>query len=128
VKSPKRTTASRPEFDSRLNSYSKAALAVAAVGALTATDAAAQAIVNLTRSDITSPTGDLDNITGFFFNIGPFHGNQVSVAFAHYSGFFNAQIYRVRLSAGPAGFRLYGSTNGLGTSLARKVYTPAHTT
>ena len=72
MKSPKRTTASRPEFDSRLNSYSKAALAVAAVGALgSASDASAQASGLITFHDITSSSSltDMTNTT-FSFNVG----------------------------------------------------------
>lgn len=54
----------RPEFDSRLNSYSKAVLAVAAVGALATTDAAAQAIVhNITSFAINGGTDS--NLTAF---------------------------------------------------------------
>jgi hypothetical protein len=64
---PASSTASRPEFDSRLNSYSKAALAVAAVGALTATEAAAQASGLITFQDITS-SGSLTGMTNTTFS------------------------------------------------------------
>jgi hypothetical protein len=68
---PESSTRSRPEFDSRLNSYSKTALAVAAVGALgSAAEVAAQAAVhNLTAADIVSiaPFGE---VGAFSFTVG----------------------------------------------------------